>query len=344
MKKIVLFSLVFIFSIGLVLCVSAQAETIKLRVGHDLPPFTTPGMGIDAWAKEVNMRTEGRIKVEVFPANALADQKSAIEMMQAGVVDGYMISLGIHRRLFPVSEVSALFGLAFPDTVEGYLAHAKTFSDSIDKYPVIANELKDFKLIFDIVNSNNVLLSTKPGIRLPKDLKGLKLGSAGSGIALAKRMGGAGVFCVPPQAYQKLQTGVIDAVPIHFLALGEFKLYEVAKYVNDLPWGQSELPFLMNKSSWNKIQAKDQQIIMDAGILGQRVTFEAGEERTIKGRQAFLNAGGTIYTPTKADRAQWKKEFSYFWDQWVGECESNGIKNARDILNYWERAAAASWE
>jgi TRAP-type C4-dicarboxylate transport system substrate-binding protein len=135
MKKTVLFSLVFIFSIGLVFCVSAQAETIKLRVGHDLPPFTTPGMGIDAWSKEVNMKTEGRIKVEVFPANALAEQKSAIEMMQAGVVDAYMISLGIHRRLFPVSAVSALFGLAFPDTVEGYLAHAKTFSDSIDKYP-----------------------------------------------------------------------------------------------------------------------------------------------------------------------------------------------------------------
>ena len=344
MKKIVQFPLVFIFSIGLILCVSAQAETIKLRVGHDLPPFTTPGMGIDAWAKEVNKRTEGRVVVEVFPANALAEQKSAIEMMQAGVVDGYMISLGVHRRLFPVSEVSALFGLAFPDTVEGYLAHAKTFRDSIDKYPVIANELKDFKLIFDIINSNNVLLSTKPGIRLPTDLKGLKLGSSGSGIELAKRMGGAGVFCIPPETYQKLQTGVIDAVPIHFLAIGEFKLYEVAKYVYDLPWGQSELPFLMNKSSWNKIPAKDQKIIMDAGIIGQRVTFEAGAKRTIEGRQAFLNAGGTIYEPTNAERAQWRKEFSFFWDQWVKERESAGVKNARDILDYWERAASASWK
>ena len=344
MKKIVLFPLAFFVSIVLVLCVSAQAETIKLRVGHDLPPFTTPGMGIDAWAKEVNTRTEGRVVVEVFPANALAEQKSAIEMMQSGVVDGYMISLGVHRRLFPVSAVFSLFGLGFPDTVEGYLAHAKTFSDFIEKYQPIAKELKDFKLIFDIINSNNILLSTKPGIRLPTDLKGLKLGSTGTGIELAKRMGGAGVFCIPHQAYQKLQTGVIDAIPIHFLAAGEFKLFEVAKYVYDLPWGQSELPFFMCKSSWNKISAKDQKIILDAGIVGQRVTFEAGAERTIQGRQAFIDSGATIAEPTKEERAQWEKEFSFFWDQWVAECEAAGIKTARDILNDWKDAAYASWE
>ena len=344
MKKLVVFPLVFFITIGLFFCVSAQAKTIKLRVGHDLPPFTTPGMGIDAWAKEVNARTEGRIVVEVFPANALAEQKTAIEMLQAGVVDAYMISLSVHRRLFPVSAVSSLYGLGFPDTVEGYLAHAKTFSDSIDKYPAIANEFKDFKLIFDIINSNNILLSTKPGIRLPTDLKGLKLGSSGIGIEFAKRMGAAGVFCIPHETYQKLQTGVVDATTIHFLALGEFKLYEVAKYVYDLPWGQAELPFLMSKSSWNKIQAKDQQIIMDAALLGQRVTFEAGAEGNIKGRQAFLDSGGTIVEPTKEERAQWEKEFSFFWDQWVAGCEAAGVKNPRDILNYWKRASSASWE
>jgi TRAP-type C4-dicarboxylate transport system substrate-binding protein len=344
MKKLVFASFAIVFMVGLLFSGHAAANAIKLRVGHDLPPFTTPGMGIDAWAKEVNKKTEGRVVVEVFPANALAEQKSAIEMMQAGVADAYMISLGVHRRLFPVSRISSLYGLGFPDTVEGHLAHAKAFSESVEKYPAMANEFKDFKLIFDIINSNNILLSTKPGIRLPTDLKGLKFGQSGIGIEFAKRMGGAGVFCIPHQAYQKLQTGVIDATAIHFLALGEFKLYEVAKYVYDLPWGQAELPFLMSKSSWNKIQAKDQQIIMEAGLVGQRVTFEAGAERTIKGRQAFLDSGGTIATPTKEERAQWEKEFSFFWDQWVAECESAGIANARDILDYWKRASDASWE
>ena len=112
-----------------------------------------------------------------------------------------MISLRIHRRLFPVCAITGLQGLGFPDTVEGHLAHANTFAAFIDKYPAIANELKDIKLIFDIINSNSILLSTKSGIRLPTDLKGLKLGAFRTGIEFAQKMGGAGVFCVPPQAY-----------------------------------------------------------------------------------------------------------------------------------------------
>ena len=62
-------------------------------------------------------------------------------------------------------------------------------------------------------------------------------------------MGGASVFSVPPpQAYQKLQTGVLDAQPIHFVAIGEFKLFEVAKYVHDLTWGQGQIPLLMSQA------------------------------------------------------------------------------------------------
>ena len=75
---------------GLILSGNTQAGPIKLRIGHDLPPFTTLGMGIDAWAKEVNKRAEGRLVAEVYPSSTLSEQKSGIDMLQAGVANGYM--------------------------------------------------------------------------------------------------------------------------------------------------------------------------------------------------------------------------------------------------------------
>ena len=343
MKKMILTIVVILLMSGLALSGYTQAGPIKLRVGHDLPPFTTPGMGIDAWAKEVNERTGGRVVVDVYPAASLSEQKSGIDMLHARVADVYMVSLSTHRPLFPVSVVGGLPGLGFPDTVDGHMAHANTLMALIEKYPVMAKELKDFKIIIDIINSNSILLSAKKEIRTPADLKGLKVGGTGANLELIKKLGAAGVFDIPPQAYQKLQTGVIDATTIHFLATGEFKVYEVAKYALDISFGQSELPFLMSRKSWNKISARDQQIIMDAALVGQKVAYKAAEERSIKGRQAMLDFGGTIVIPTPEERALWEKQFAFIWEKWVSDNEAAGVTNAREILNDWKSAVDKAW-
>ncbi len=343
MKKLVLTIVVILLMSGSILIGHAEAGPIKLRVGHDLPPFTTPGMGIDTWAKAVNERTEGRVVVEVYPASSLSEQKSGIDMLQAGVADAYMVSFSTHRPLFPVIVVAGLPGLGFPDTAEGHMAHANTLLAFIDKYPVLANEVKDYKIIFDIINSNNILLSAKKEIHTPADVKGLKIGGTGALLELFKKLGAAGVFDIPPQAYQKLQTGVTDATAIHFLATGEFKVYEVAKYALDISFGQAELPFMMSRNSWNKIPARDQQIIMEAALVGQKVAFKAAEERSLQGRKAMLDHGGTIITPTPEERALWEKEFAFIWEKWISDNEAAGVTDAREILNDWKSAADKSW-
>ena len=61
MKKIVLLPMVFILSIVLAFCAGAQAQTVKLRVGHDLPPFTAPGIAYQVFADEINKKADGRV-------------------------------------------------------------------------------------------------------------------------------------------------------------------------------------------------------------------------------------------------------------------------------------------
>ena len=146
-------------------------------------------MGIGAWAKAVNENAGGRVVVEVFPASTVADQRGALEMMQAGVADGCMLSLGVHRQVFPLCQVTRLEGLGFPNTVKGQMDHAKALSALIDNYPAVAAEFKDFKMIFDIINPDNVMLSAKREIRLPSDLKGLKIGATGKNGCLYQEKG-----------------------------------------------------------------------------------------------------------------------------------------------------------
>lgn len=120
-------SVVVIFLLcGFFLVNFAQAKPLKIRVGYDLPPFTTPGMGIKAWADEVNAKTEGRVNIEVYPSSTLSSQQAGLDMLRAGIADVYLVSFGRHRPVFPVINVHALPGLGFPDTAKGHKGHADT--------------------------------------------------------------------------------------------------------------------------------------------------------------------------------------------------------------------------
>jgi TRAP-type C4-dicarboxylate transport system substrate-binding protein len=340
-----LISIVIVLIMGGFLSIShTHAKPLTIRVGYDLPPFTTPGMGIKAWADEVNAKTDGRVVVEVYPSSTLSDQQAGIDMLHAGVADVYLVSFGRHRRLFPVLNVHALPGLGFPDTAKGHKANSDTLKALIDKYPVMAKELKDFVMIYEVISSNSILLSAKKRIRTPNDIRGLKVGGVGIRLQLIKMMGGAGIFDTPgPGAYQKLQTGVVDATTIHYLAMGEFKLQEVSKYALEVFLGQGGLPLLMSRKTWNKLSAKDQQIIMEAGRIGEKVTYEAGEKLSIKGRKDFLDHGNTITIPTAEEMKLWEKQLSVIWNKWVSDMKAAGVANADDILNDWKRASDKAW-
>ena len=68
------------------------------------------------------------------------------------------------------------------------------------------------------------------------------------------------------------------------------------------------------------------------------MAFELVEERTNKGRQAFLDAGGTIVTPTPEEKAAWMKEFEKLWNLWAIGVEKKGVKSARAIMADWQQA------
>jgi TRAP-type C4-dicarboxylate transport system substrate-binding protein len=345
MKRCILFTLVALF-LGSALWIGhAAARQITIRMAHDLPPFTAPGRSYDAFAKEVNEKAQGRIKVEVYPAKSLADQASGLEMLDSGVADACHISLSSNRPMFPNANVHALPGHGFPDTVEGNIAHTKALLSLIDTFPAVADEFRKYKLLFNCVNPGNLFASRDKVIRVPDDLKGLKAGGAGARLEFYKLCGAAGIFNVIPDAYQSLQTGVIDVTSIHWIAIGEFKIFEVAKYVLDLPIDMTALSCLMSKRTWDKIPAEDQKIMMEAAANAQLLDYRLNAEGMILGRKKFTEygKGREIITPTAEQVQAWEEKFALVRNQWVAEREAAGVKNAKEILAHHKRFVDQAW-
>jgi TRAP-type transport system periplasmic protein len=323
---------------------AAANAPITLKYGHDLPPSAAPAAGLTYFAAEVTKQTQGRVKVDLYPSSTLATQADGLEAVRTGVADIYYVSIGSHRKDFPLTVITGLPGIGFPDdTLEANKAHAATFWDMLNKYPAALAEYKEFAPpFFYIIYSESYLCLKSKLVKVPTDLKGLKVGSTGSKMDLMNKMGAAGVTDVPPTAYEKMQTGVEDAAFAAISAVHDFKIFEVSKYILDVPFGASGMIQLFNKKAWDKVSPADQKLIMTIAAQASEVSSKSIAEANAAAWKEVEGMGKRV-SVTKDERALWDKEFTFLWDDYVKTNDSVGNKNSMDMITWWKAASDKVW-
>ena len=117
-------------------------------------------------------------------------------------------------------------------------------------------------------------IASKRGcIRKPDDIKGLKVRSAGPTFASMWQAAGASIVSVPSnEVYNALQTGVADATDTSSGSFVSFRLYEQVKCLtapgDNALWFMYE-PVLMSKKSFNRLNKKQQEVLLQAGKKSQ---------------------------------------------------------------------------
>ncbi|MDD5701647.1 MAG: TRAP transporter substrate-binding protein DctP [Dehalococcoidales bacterium] len=320
------------------------AAPVVFRVGHDMPPTVAPVVGLNWWAEQVTKQTNGRVKVELYPASSLATQANSVDAVRTGVADMYWLSTSSHRKTFPITQIPAVPGAGFDDDTEAAnVSHVNTFLEFLNKYPAAAEEFKDFApVFFYFVYSESYLASSSKKVTKPEDIKGMKVGSNGARLDFVNSLGGAGVTDVPPTAYEKLQTGVTDAAFAAISAVYDFKIYEVTKYILDFPFGGGGHPQIINKNTWNKISPEDQKIMMDLAPEASRISSQSIAEANMLGWKTVEDMGKRT-TVTPEEKALWDEEFSVLWEDYIKEAEAAGLTNAREAFEWWKEKADASW-
>src|SRR6185369_2244460 len=66
---------------------AGAAESITLTYANFPPAATFPSVQMERWAKEVEKRTDGRVKVKTFPGGTLLGAKNMLEGVTSGMAD-----------------------------------------------------------------------------------------------------------------------------------------------------------------------------------------------------------------------------------------------------------------
>ena len=160
--------------------------------------------------------------------------------------------------------------------------------------------------------------SKKACIRTPADIKGLKIRSAGPTFAAMWQAAGASIVSVPSnEVYNALQTGVAEATDTSTGSFVSFRIYEQVKCVtapgDNALWFMYE-PVLMSKKSFDKLNKKQQETLLNAGKKAQE--YFAKETKGLDDAmvKAFKEHKVEVVTLTPAEYDAWvkvAKESSY---------------------------------
>jgi len=160
--------------------------------------------------------------------------------------------------------------------------------------------------------------SKKTCIRTPDDIKGQKIRSAGPTFAEMWQAAGASIISVPSnEVYNALQTGVAEATDTSTGSFVSFRIYEQVKCItapgDNALWFMYE-PVLMSKKSFDRLDKKQQEVLLKAGKKAQDYFAKEGKGLDDEMVKVFKEHKVEVVTMTPAEYDTWvnlAKQSSY---------------------------------
>jgi tripartite ATP-independent transporter DctP family solute receptor len=291
-----------------------EQKALVLKLAEVHPPDYPTTIGDKEFAKIVGEKTNGRIKIEVYPGGQLGDEKSVIEAVQMGGIAATRVSSQ------PLAEFQKKLGvLSLPYLFDSEQHLWKVLNGPIGEE--LLDTLKDSKMIgltyYD--SGARSFYNSKREVKTPADMKGLKIRvqQAQLMVGLVESLGASATPMAYGEVYSGLQTGVIDGAENNWPSYYSTSHYEVAKYITLDEHVRNPEILLMSKAVWDKIGDADKKIIKEAAVASQKVQIEAWKTYEKKSIDA-IKAKGNVITEVKDVKA-WQDAVKPVYDKYAGD-------------------------
>lgn len=314
---------------------AAAEKPIVLKLSSFLPESGTEGKMGRWWGSEVEKRTNGRVKVQYYFAEALVKTTDSLPAVSSGIADVQFFAPGYFPSQLPLSGGPDLIYQTRSNWV-----FAKAYNEMAQTFPPFVKMLKDNNIVImsSWPASEVVLLSAKP-VKTLADLKGKKVRAMGLMNNAMKMLGATPVAMPLPEVYEALERGTIDAVtglPYHLVVA--FKLQEAAKYlVNPSIGCYASGGYFMNLKTWNKLPDDVKQIITKVNDEFPDVAAKMSNEQLKQTTETLLKAKVDIYSLPPDEVAKWKAVLvPAVYDDWIKQMESKGLPGKETLAKYQE--------
>lgn len=239
-----------------------KQPTYTFRLAESHPADYPTTLGDKKFAELVNQKTNGRIKIEVFPSSQLGEEKAVIEQVQLGAIEFTRVSTG------PLAEFNKAFGVFSLPYIFENEEHEWNFLNGPDAQKLLEG-LSDSKFMgLSYYDSGARSFYTRKPVMSIEDLKGMKIRVIQNkvNIDLMQALGASATPMPYGDVFNALQTGVIDGAENNWPSFYTSKHYEQAKnFIVDAHQRVPEV-LMASKVTWDKLSDADKQAIKEAAM------------------------------------------------------------------------------
>ncbi len=266
-------------SLGLALPAAAQ---VTIRYAHVGSEGDIQYWYAEEFAKRVNQRTEGRVRVQVFPNSQLGGAQETVDGVRSGAIPLAHHEFASLARLMPDIAVFAA-PFAYRDGTHAMTAtdpaKSEVMKELSDKLVTTAN----IRIIGRLYRGARQMTAKMP-IYSPADLKDKRF----RGVPLqlwTTMIKGMGAVPTPVEVGElptALLTGLVIGQENPLTMINANKLYEVQTHVMLTSHMQNVLPVFINERVWQSIPEKDRAIVASTAAEIGEETLKLGNEAEVK--------------------------------------------------------------
>jgi TRAP-type transport system periplasmic protein len=326
---VILIAGIFLFSLH---SPPAGAAQIKLTYSNFFPPTHIQSILADAWCKEVEARTDNRVRVDYYPGGTLTKAAQIYDGIISGMSDIGMSCLAYTPGRFPVMEVVDLplgyqSGKAATQVVNRVNNHFRP------------KELGETEVMYLHAHGPGLLHTKGKAVRKLEDMKGLKMRGTGLSSLVIEALGAVPVPSPMPEAYQNIQKGIVVGSMYPLEANKGWRLGEVTDYVTCAFSAAYTTAFfvVMNKDKWNALPGDIRQIIREINEEWLLKHGNAWDTSDMEGIRYFLNQGNEMIGVDEKESQRWKMAVEPILDEYAAKMDQKGF-NGREIVDFTVKA------
>lgn len=307
------------------------SDQIIIRFSHIVAENTPKGLAANKFAELIEEKTDGQIKVEVYPNGMLYSDDTEMQALQDGDIQMIAPSFSKLTAINPDWQV-----LDLPFLFNDYDDVENIFIGDVGQLLLEDLDENNIKGLTFWSNGFKQMTSKNHALITPDDFKEVKVRTMPSAILIKQflSLGAEPSTASFDQVFSILENSKIDAQENTLSNIYTKGFHQVQDYLTISNHGFLGYAVLMNEDFWNKLSPNLQSQVLEAieeTTIWNISQSEQMNNDTLTKLQQIETL--SIHTLSADEQEEWQKKFEHLYEFYENDINPNLIEMIREEIN-----------
>lgn len=301
-KRLLKYLLVTAFAIGQVATAVAGQPKWELTFSHSGSEIDTQHLAAVRFSELVAQRTDGQVKVKIFPGSVLGNDRAMVTGVSSGI-----IGMGMAGTPYFTGMVGRMNVLDLPYMFDSAEHAHRVLDGAVGRELLDDLEQHEMKGLAYFEVGFRSISNSRRAIHTPADVRGLKLRTTPNPahIAAFKLLGANPTPMSFAEVYTALETRTVDGQENPVQIFWAANLYDVQKNFSLTRHAYTAMPLVMNKNKFDSLPSAIQNALLSSAVEAAHYHRELNADSEARLLAAVREKG--VEVVEDVDRAAFKK-------------------------------------